>query len=192
MTDRVVVAHSGGIDSTVLLYDQLAASCDVVGFGIDYGQRHRRELEAAKTICADVGVPYHVANLDLWPNPDASGADPVIPGRNLILIAMAGAYAATVGASWVAIACHAGDYELFPDCRGVFLEEAFRALRRGCGVGLRYPYVRLTKLDVVRRGVELGVPFHRTWSCYVGGDQPCGDCLACRERREALFLAGVI
>lgn len=189
---KIVVCLSGGIDSAVLLYDQIAEGHDVVGFGVDYGQRHRRELDAAQTICDDLRVGYTLAGIALWDVADASGDDPVIPGRNLILISMAGAYAASVDAEFVAIGCHVGDHDLFPDCRAVFLQEAFRALRRGVGVGLLYPYARTSKLAVVKRGVELGVPFDRTWSCYVGGDVPCGVCLACRERREALFLAGVV
>jgi 7-cyano-7-deazaguanine synthase len=59
-------------------------------------------------------------------------------------------------------------------------------------VGLLYPFARMNKLEVVKLGMNLQVPFEKTWSCYVGGDEPCGECLACRERREALFLAGAL
>jgi 7-cyano-7-deazaguanine synthase len=193
---RVVVCHSGGVDSTTLLYD-LAQSCEVIGFGVDYGQTHRQELEVAKSLCADLGVEYAVAEVaggifsgsELT---DFEHGSVVVPNRNMVLIALAGALAVARGAGAVGIACHAGDHDLFPDCRPRFMEEAFKALKTACGVSLLYPYVRMSKLDVVRRGQDLGVPFERTWSCYGGEPEPCGSCLACRERREALFLAGVV
>lgn len=193
----IVLCHSGGIDSTVLLYDLLDQGEDVIGFGVDYGQRHRRELHFARDLCQALDLQYVVAKV-MAPFVGSELTDGqggvVVPNRNMVLISLAGATAVSAGAEAVAIACHGGDFDLFPDCRGSFLEEAFRALRRATDgqVGLRYPYVRSTKLEVVKRGVELKVPFDRTWSCYRGGDEPCGECLACRERREALFLAGVV
>jgi 7-cyano-7-deazaguanine synthase len=192
---KVIVAHSGGVDSTVLVYDQLASGSEVVGFGVDYGQRHRRELEAAKAICADLGVEYLTASV-AGPFGGSELTDGrggvVVPNRNMVLIALAGAAAVSLGAGYVAVGCHKGDHDLFPDCRPVFMEHMWSALRKGAdGVRLLTPYVTLTKLEVVSRGVELGVPFDRTWSCYRGGEAPCGECLACRERHQALYLLGV-
>jgi len=194
---EVVLLYSGGIDSTVLLYDLLSQGERVRTFAIDYGQTHRRELVAAERIAELAGViHHHRAHLD--PTPFLGSAltggegGVVVPNRNMVLIALAGALAESVGAGGVAVACHAGDYDLFPDCRPAFLEEAFRTLSKATDhrVTLRYPYVRTSKLDIVRRGLDLKVPFDLTWSCYTGGEEPCGECLACRERREALFLAG--
>jgi 7-cyano-7-deazaguanine synthase len=188
----ILALHSGGIDSTVLLYDLLAQGHEVRTIGFDYGQRHVRELAAAATIASDLGIQHEVVALpDLPGSSLTTGEGVVVPNRNMILLAVAASRAITWGADTVAIACHAGDHALFPDCRPAFLEEMFRALRKGAGIALAYPFARMTKLDVVAHGMKLGVPFDRTWSCYVGGDQPCGECLACRERREALHLAGV-
>lgn len=197
-----VVLHSGGIDSTVLLYHLMAEGEEVMALSVLYGQSHHREVAAAREICFGLDVPHSVTMLD----PDffrgselTAGRGPVVsgvivPNRNMVLIALAGALAERAGFEAVAVACHAGDHGLFPDCRGTFLEEMFRAMRKGTDhrVGLRYPFVHKTKLEVVRLGMELGVPFEATWSCYRGGTEPCGECLACRERREALFLAGAV
>lgn len=186
---RVVVCLSGGIDSTTLVYDQLAAGAEVVGFGVDYGQRHVRELEAAKSICADLGIEYVVATVRA-PFAGSELTDgrggPVVPNRNMVLLSLAAATAISVGAQSVAIGCHAGDHRLFPDCRPVFLDAAWQTLKAGSGIGLLRPYVFKTKAEIVARAIELGVPFEKTWSCYAGGEQPCGICLACVEREKAL------
>lgn len=194
---RAVICHSGGIDSTVLLYDLRAQGYDVIGFGVDYGQRHVRELVVARAICGELGVPYMTAtiatplvNSDLI---DGRGG-PVVPNRNMMLIALAGACAVSYGADHVAVATHAGDGPVFPDCRPRFLDAVSEALMQATNrqVRLLRPYVHLSKIDVISKGIELGVPLADTWSCYTGGPEPCGECLACRERREALFLSGVV
>lgn len=192
---KTVALCSGGIDSTVLMYHLLADGHEVVGFSVDYGQAHRRELAAAADICSELGIPYRSTVLDpeLFAGSELTGGTGVVvPNRNMVMIALAGAVALRASADYVAVACHQGDYGLFPDCRPTFLEEAFRALRKACGVGLLYPFAYRTKLEVVALGLELGVPFERTWSCYRGGAEPCGECLACRERQQALFLAGAL
>ncbi len=189
MVRRTVICLSGGIDSTVLLYDLRAQGHECVGLGVDYGQRHRRELEAAAAICDDLEVPYVVAKVDapfLGSELTDGRSGVVVPNRNMTLLSLAGAVAVSHQADNVAIACHAGDGRLFPDCRPAFLEEAFRALKKGSGLSLLYPYVTRSKAQIVELGVSLGVPFDRTWSCYRGGERPCGQCLACEERHNAL------
>lgn len=192
---RTVILHSGGIDSTVLLFDRMAQGDRVHALSIHYGQIHAQEIDAARAICDRYDVPHAVATIDAAPfvgSELTGGTGVVVPNRNMVLIALAGAFAERHALDAVAIACHQSDGPLFPDCRPAFLEEAFRTLQKGTDgrVRLLYPYAYKPKLDVVRLGVKLGVPFDDTWSCYRGGRQPCGECLACRERREALFLAG--
>lgn len=201
---RTVVLHSGGIDSTVLLYDRIHQGDQVHALALNYGQTHQRELDAGHAICHNLDIPRSVAILDTGPFKGSEltgGKGVVVPNRNMVLIAMAGAFAESIAYDAVAIACHQGDGPLFPDCRPAFLEEAFRTLQKATEgrVRLLYPYAYKPKLDVVRLGVKLGVPFDDTWSCYHPRERrgvgrryadPCGECLACRERREALFLAG--
>lgn len=106
----------------------------------------------------------------------------------MVLIALAAATALSHDAGAVAVGCHAGDAALFPDCRPTFLDAAWQVLDKATEgrVRLLRPYAHKAKAEVVARGVKLGVPFERTWSCYRGGEQQCGECLACTERRSAL------
>lgn len=192
----IVLCYSGGIDSTVLLYDLLAQGEQVLAVGFAYGQTHRRELVAAEAICRELSVPFEQVQLPVLAGSSltGSGADIVVPNRNMTMIAVAGAIAIRADARAVAIACHQGDHALFPDCRGPFLDACSEALMHASGRRIRLlkPFCYRSKLEIVYRGLQLGVPFERTWSCYEGGAEPCGECLACRERREALLVGGAV
>lgn len=212
MKKPVVVIHSGGLDSTVLLYALRAAGEDVRALSIDYGQRHARELAAAQAICAGAGVPHRVADLSglgillagsSLTSPEVAVPEghytaesmkaTVVPNRNMILISVAAGYAISLGADRVAYGAHGGDHAIYPDCREEFAQalDAALALADWHPVQLERPFVELTKADLVRKGAALGVPFAQTWSCYVGGEHHCGRCGTCVERREAFALAGV-
>lgn len=209
---RTVLIHSGGIDSTVLLAHLLAEGREVFALSVDYGQRHRRELIAAKQICAQYGVKHQVADLRnlaplFGPNAltDAQVAVPeghyeedsmkstVVPNRNMLLIAVAASWAMSLKASSVAYGAHGGDHAIYPDCRPVFAEALDQAIRLADWheVSLERPFVGMDKSAIVRRGVELQVPLELTWSCYVGGEQHCGRCGTCVERKEAFVRAEV-
>lgn len=208
---HVVALYSGGLDSTTLLYDLRAQGHTLHALGIDYGQRHARELAAAERGAADLGVPYQAVSLrgllpllagssqtdPAIPVPHGHYADPtmratVVPNRNLLLLSVAAAGAISLGADAVAYAAHAGDHPVYPDCRPAFVEaaRAVLALVHYTPVALLAPYLGLTKADLVRRGTDLGVPYADTWSCYEGGALHCGRCGTCVERREAFVLAG--
>ncbi len=210
MTATVLI-YSGGLDSTTLLYDLRAQGHALYALGVDYGQRHARELESAERLAADVGVPYRTVDLRaLTPFlagssqtdpavavPRGHYADPtmratVVPNRNLLMLSVAAAWAISLGADAVAYAAHAGDHPVYPDCRPAFVEaaRAVLGLVHYTPVALLAPYLALTKADVVRRGTTLGVPYADTWSCYEGGAVHCGACGTCVERREAFVLAG--
>lgn len=205
---------SGGMDSSTLAYwlksrGQLAA---VLSF--DYGQRHRRELEAASTIALCLDVTHYRIRVDagsLFAGssltdssvdvPEGHYAAPVMQktvlhGRNVWMLALAFSAAACNGWDAVAIAAHSGDHYIYPDCRPEFLdafEQAERlALGEWAGVYLLAPFASKTKADIVRLGHELGVPFEHTWSCYKGGQVHCGECGTCVERREAFEQAGIV
>ena len=117
----------------------------------------------------------------------------VVPNRNMILLAVAAARAIALKADTLAYAAHGGDHAIYPDCRPEFADAMDHAigLADWHKVRLERPMVTWTKSDIVRRGAELGVPMHLTWSCYKGGDTHCGRCGTCIERREAFYLAGV-
>lgn len=209
---HTVIILSGGLDSTTLLYQLLAAGDRAVPLGIDYGQRHRRELAAARALCQDLGLDYTVADLRalrrLLPGSsqtddtvavpeghytDASMRHTVVPNRNMLLLAVALGVAVAAGADRVAYAAHAGDHPIYPDCRPAFVA-AMQQAAAVCSerrLDLYTPFLHWTKADIVRQGAALGVPFGRTWSCYQGGERHCGRCGTCVERREAFDLAGM-
>ncbi len=208
---KLVLVYSGGLDSTVLLYHLLAEGHEIHCLGIDYGQRHRRELVAGQAICERLGVEYRVADLtairpllkgssltDSVPLPEGAYdfenmKSTVVPNRNMILLSLAIAWATSLRADVVAYAAHAGDHVLYPDCRPEFAEAMDRAaaLCDWNPVRLLRPFIEMGKGDIVRRGAELGVPFELTWSCYQGGQRHCGRCGTCVERRGAFARAGI-
>ena len=209
---KTVLIYSGGIDSTVLLYDLLNSGHDVQALSVNYGQRHGKELDCAKSLCKQLNVEHHVADLTAL-NPLLSGSSltsphvqvpeghyedesmkaTVVPNRNMILLSIATGWAMSTGASSVSYAAHSGDRAIYPDCREEFAD-AMNSVMEIAGwdkVSLNRPFSSLTKADIVKLGDELGVPFDQTWTCYKGGQVHCGVCGTCVERREAFQLAGV-
>lgn len=211
MTHTVVV-WSGGLDSTVLLFNAMRMDHAVSAISIDYGQRHRRELRAAEQIAAIAGVRHTIVDLSglaaALPGSaltdesvevpaghyeDPAMAATIVPNRNGILLSVAIGHAIAVGADEVAYAAHAGDHAIWPDCRPAFVD-AMAAVASVCHdrpIGLRRPFIGLTKTDIVGIGATVGAPMHLTWSCYNGRDRHCGVCGTCVERREAFEEAGV-
>ena len=216
---NVVLSYSGGLDSTVLLYHLAKQGHKVKCLSVDYGQRHRKELKAAREICLLAGVEHEVADLSHLlhlfagssqtsfhiPVPEGHYAEKsmqktVVPNRNMVLLSLACAWAVatkTLGEeSAVAYAAHAGDHAVYPDCRPEFTAVMERAMLL-CDwhkVSLLSPFVtlELDKTAIVRHGDRLKVPFALTWSCYKGNEKHCGKCGTCVERKEAFQLAEVI
>jgi 7-cyano-7-deazaguanine synthase len=211
MKMKTVVVYSGGLDSTVLLYWLLGRGHALKALGVNYGQRHRKELLSAESICSDLGVPFEVADLSLicgllagssQTSVDVSVPEghyteesmkaTVVPNRNMIILSVAIGHAISLRYDAVAYAAHGGDHVIYPDCRSEFaaLIDAAAAICDWHRVRLERPFVEKTKAQLVSLGNQLGVPFERTWSCLVGLDLHCGRCGACMERREAFELAG--
>ena len=206
---------SGGLDSATAAALALEAGQRVIGLSFDYGQRHRRELEAAARIAAQLGLAEHhtiSVNLAAWGGSaltdsriavprDGVQADVIpstyVPGRNTVFIAIGLSLAEARGAERLVLGVNAVDYSGYPDCRPDYLEAfqrladlASKAGREGHGSQLWAPLVEWSKTRIVLEALRLGVPIADTWSCYSGGDQPCGVCDSCRIRDAALIEAG--
>jgi 7-cyano-7-deazaguanine synthase len=213
-TLRAVALLSGGMDSTVMVGSLLHDGWDVDAIAVDYGQRHRRELDAAAQVAYHYGIRLDV--IDLSPVgrlltgsalTDAAVAVPhghyaddsmrstVVPNRNAILIMVAAGVAAARSARAVMTAVHAGDHPVYPDCRPSFIAAASECVQLAtAGHGDIYvhaPFVTWTKTSIAARGHQLGAPLGLTWSCYTGGDLHCGRCGTCVERREAFRDANI-
>jgi 7-cyano-7-deazaguanine synthase len=209
---KTVIIHSGGLDSTVLLYHLLEQGHSVSALSIHYGQRHARELDCARLTCERLGVAHELADLrdlarvlsgsSLTSNEIAVAEghyteetmkSTVVPNRNMILLAVAAGHALSQKADAVAYAAHAGDHAIYPDCRPAFAEQLAQAIALADWQPLELlrPFIEMDKTAIVRRGAELGVPFADTWSCYKGDERHCGRCGTCIERREAFYLAGI-
>ena len=209
---RTVLILSGGMDSATLLYDLIAHGDSVEAIGVNYKQRHGKELAYAADLCNGLGVRFDVLDLSSLSGflTGSSQSDPnvpvpfgkydepsmkltVVPNRNMFMLAAAGAVAIARKADRLAYGAHAGDHTIYPDCRPEFVDAMGRAfgLCDWHTLLLHAPYIDMTKGDVCKRGVTLSVPYEKTWTCYVGGDRPCGQCGSCTERAEAFGFAGI-
>ena len=205
-----VIIYSGGLDSTTLLYEEQRRVALAVTF--DYGSNHAaREIACARHHCSLLGVEHLVIELGFMSRyfnssllrgadaiPDGNYAEDnmkstVVPFRNGIMLSVACGLAESRGLTRVLIANHGGDHAIYPDCRPEFVAAMDGAMQAGTydGVTLAAPYTHLSKADLVRRGVALGVDYGQTYSCYRGGEHHCGTCGTCTERREAFLAAGI-
>ena len=206
---------SGGLDSATAAALARENGDRVIGLSFDYGQRHRRELDAAAQIAEQLQLAEHhqiAVDLTAWggsaltdlsqtvPSEGVeSGVIPstYVPGRNTVFIAIGLSLAEARGAERLVLGVNAVDYSGYPDCRPDYLQ-AFQTLadlgskdgREGHGTRLWAPLVTWSKTTIVQEALRLGVPIETTWSCYSGGEQPCGVCDSCRIRDAALRDAG--
>jgi 7-cyano-7-deazaguanine synthase len=218
---RAVVLLSGGLDSTTTLAVAKGLGYDLYALSVDYGQRHRVELVRAAEVAGQLAVADHrTVRLDLRAiggsaltasidvpkgrSDEAIGQGvPVtyVPARNTILLGVALGYAETVGAFDLFIGANVLDYSGYPDCRPEFLaafeQLANLATKAGVeGAGrfrVHAPLLKLTKAEIIREGVRLGVDYARTLSCYDPDDQgrACGTCDSCSLRKKGFAEAGV-
>lgn len=194
---KVLHLFSGGMDSTYLLHKLLAKKIgirkrpnpvtEVLCLSFIYGQGNAvKELTAAKAITDKLGVEHLFEKLDFpFLKQDMTGNNPVVPNRNMIFLSIAGAVAEGHKCKAVYIGCTGSDFEVFPDCRPVFLRAMNDAMTLGNNVNVFAPLVGRTKTDIVQTGKAHGIDWDATWSCYTGRDEPCEECLACKERKAA-------
>ncbi len=205
-----LIALSGGVDSTTLLYEYREEVACAVGF--DYGSKHNaRELAAAKAICRELEIPYLIiplafigeyfrsdlllsgGEMQLGDYSEENMSSTVVPFRNGIMLSILAGLAESRDLQQVLIANHFGDHAIYPDCRESFVKPMGEAITAGTsnGVKLVAPYTTLTKAEIVARGTRLGVPYGKTYSCYQGGERHCGRCGTCRERHDAFVTNGL-
>ncbi len=209
---KSVLILSGGIDSSTLLYHLLYEGYEVHALTFFYGQRHAREVDCAKKIAekaSKIGfVDHKIVDISSIHELISKGAITgeekvpegyyteetqkitVVPNRNMILLSIAVGYAVKIGAREVHYAAHKSDF-IYPDCRKEFVKALDIAIYLGNiweQVELKAPFVEMTKAEIVKLGLRLGVPYELTWSCYLGKERPCLRCGTCVERTEAFLL----
>ena len=212
---KAVVLLSGGLDSATTTAIAQADGYEVIALSFRYGQRHQKELQAAKKIAKALDIKEHFVvdvNLSQWGGSSLTdeslvlpqdGLQPdiipstYVPGRNTVFIAIALSLAEAKDAQAIYLGINAVDYSGYPDCRPEYLEAYQKLANLSSKVGIEgkapqliAPLVRDSKADIVRRALNLGVPIAETWSCYQGADEPCGLCDSCRIRDRALIEVG--
>lgn len=209
---KVCVLLSGGMDSVTALYEVFGQHEVVACLSFDYGAKHNdREIPFAKLHAERNGILHQTIPLDfinaLFKSdllksggeiPDGHYAEismkqTVVPFRNGIMLAIAAGYAESLDAEGLVIAAHSGDHAIYPDCREPFMQSMATAMREGtyAKIQLLRPFIAMDKTAIAARGVELGIDFAETWSCYKGGEIHCGVCGTCVERREAFMLSNL-
>ncbi len=222
MTRKAVVLLSGGLDSTTVLAYAKDEGFEPYALSFSYGQRHSSELEAAKRVAAQVGVADHkvlpidlrafggsalTADIAVPKGRDAeemSSGIPVtyVPARNTIFLSFALAWAEVLVSSDVFIGVNALDYSGYPDCRPEFIE-AYQAMARiatkagvegATELTIHAPLIAMTKAEIIQRGLELGVDYELTVSCYEADESglACGECDSCVLRRKGFADAGAV
>jgi len=219
---KALVLFSGGVDSTTCLgiaVNKYGAD-EVLALSLYYGQKHSRELEAARKIAKHYGVKHKELDLALifadsdcsllsgstedipkesyaeqLKKTDGKPVSTYVPFRNGLFLASAASIALSNGCTEIYYGAHSDDAagNAYPDCSSDFNDAINRAIYLGSGEELRVvaPFIGLTKSQVVKKGLELSVPYELTWSCYEGGDKPCGSCGTCRDRIAAFRANGM-
>jgi 7-cyano-7-deazaguanine synthase len=218
---KAVVLLSGGLDSTTVMAIARSNGYEIYGLSFSYGQRHALELEAARRVARALNAKKHlVMDLDLAKiggsaltgdievpkgrnEGEMKGEIPVtyVPARNTIFLSHALAWAEVLGASDIFIGVNAIDYSGYPDCRPEYIEafERMANLATKAGVEgktkfkIRTPLINMTKADIIRKGIELGIDYSMTHSCYDPSPEgmPCGRCDSCLLRKKGFREAGI-
>lgn len=221
---KILVLSSGGVDSTTCLAMAVAevGAENVLALSVYYGQKHDKEIQAAKKVAEyygvrrmelDLSVIFAGSNCSLLKQStediplesyaqqieETHGEKPVstyVPFRNGLFLSSAASIALSHGCSKIMYGAHADDAAgaAYPDCSVDFVNAMNQAIYLGSGnqLTIEAPFVSLTKADVVKKGLELGVPYELTWSCYEGGEKPCGKCGTCIDRQRAFEKNGTI
>jgi 7-cyano-7-deazaguanine synthase len=217
MNQRAVVLVSGGLDSATVLAIAREEGFDCYALSVDYGQRHRAELDAAARVATALGaIEHRCLRIDLGGIGGSALTDPniavpetaqigipitYVPARNTVMLSFALGWAEVLGAPRIYIGVNAVDYSGYPDCRPAFIAAFERVANLATKIAVEgllsfsvaAPLIDMTKAQIIQRGMELGVDYSLTVSCYQADDlgRACGRCDACRLRREGFRAAGV-
>ena len=218
---KAVCLLSGGMDSAVTAALAKKQGYDIYSLSFDYGQRHKKELSCAGKIAKFLRVKEHkVMKIDLRQiggsaltddiavpvGKDAAGIkaskgipSTYVPARNTIFLSFALAYAEVIGAEAIYIGANCVDYSGYPDCRPEYFRRfqdladlATKKTVEGKRISIETPIIKLDKAGIVKKGLDLNIPFEHTWSCYQGGRKACGRCDSCVLRLNGFKEAGAI
>lgn len=219
MHKKAVVLLSGGLDSSTALAIAHQQGFELHALSFDYGQRHQREVDAAAAVARHYGVQYQkTITIDLrafggsaltadFDVPHSRSLEKMsqeipityVPARNTIFLSFALAYAEVTDANDIFLGINAIDYSGYPDCRPEYLEAYERmanlatkaTTQDGRVFHIHAPLLRMNKAEIICKGIELGVPYELTWSCYEGGELACGTCDSCLLRLNGFAEAGL-
>ena len=200
----VLVVYSGGLDSYTLLNKAIQDFDRIQAITFNYGQKHKKEIQVASTVCNELKIKHEIVDLDLETIFSGSALvgkeeipegnydkeqmkKTVVPNRNMIMVSVAASLAIKNNLSTLWYGAHAGDHEIYPDCRPEFIERLANVLRI-CDyreINFEAPFMNYSKTDIVAEGVRMKIDFSKTWTCYVGDEQPCLRCGSCLERKSA-------
>ncbi len=218
MLKKAVCLVSGGIDSCVTAYLAKNDNFSIYAMTINYGQRHKKEIECAKNISSFIGTKDHIiididfsnfkgsSLVDKSLNPEMDrDLDEIgknipstyVPARNTVFLSIALAYAETIDADAIFIGATSTDYSGYPDCRPEYIK-AFQkianlATKKGVEdkpIEIKAPLLYMNKADIIKKGLKIGAPLEKTWSCYTGGQKACGRCDSCLLRLKGFKEAG--
>ena len=220
MKNKAVVLLSGGLDSATTLAIAKNQGFEVYALSFDYGQRQRVELKKAKEIAKKLAVTDHqIMTIDLRQFGGSALTDSIdvpmnrdeeemnkeipityVPARNTIFLSFCLAYAEVKTAQNIFLGVNAIDYSGYPDCRPEYYDQAKSSLHLGSKIGASYdipfeiqtPIIELSKAEIVRMALTIEAPIEQTWSCYLGGDAPCGECDSCQLRAKGFEEANAI
>lgn len=194
------------MDSFTALNKAVKDGFEVYALSFNYGQKHSKELDYAKTVCRELGLKHKVLDItsisDLFTSsslvsekidvPDGHYEEEnmkstVVPNRNMILISLAIGYAVDIGAEGVWYGAHSGDHAIYPDCRPEFVKIMDQASKQANfePVYVHAPYLETDKIGILKDGMQMNLDYAKTWTCYKGRETACGTCGSCVERLEA-------
>lgn len=212
MKPKAVVVYSGGMDSFTVLHLAKRQGYDVHALSFNYGQRHSKELDVAAAVCSAEKIPHKVVDItainQLLQGSSLTSMDidipvggyaddnmksTVVPNRNMILLSLAIGYAVSLGADKVFYGAHSGDHDIYPDCRPEFVDaiNAVSAVANYEPVAIVSPFLHESKLTILQTGLDMGLDYAQSWTCYQGLDKACGKCGSCIERLGAFAAVGL-